>query len=83
MIAVGLVLTALCHTFADAIPPAPGTVETYSLWERWGRKMARNFSWDVQDYLRFMDNGKEFTIFDLKSAKYIIEPVPQEQKARL
>ncbi|NPV52949.1 MAG: hypothetical protein HPY71_05440 [Firmicutes bacterium] len=54
--------------------------EGVTLWEK---RIAKNFSWDVQDYLRFMDNGKEFAIFDLKSAKYITEPVPQEQKARL
>ena len=53
--------------------------EGVTLWER---KMAKNFSWDVQDYLRFMDDGKEFAIFDLGSAKYVTEPVSQEQKAR-
>ena len=35
MIAVGLVLTASGHIFADAIPQAPGTVETYAV-TNWG-----------------------------------------------
>lgn len=37
----------------------------------WQKKIEKNFSWDIKDYLHLSDNGENFEIFDRASRKYI------------
>ena len=43
--------------------------------------LAKNFSCDVPDYLRFKDNGREFEIFDKNLGKFLVEPLLQIKEA--
>ena len=39
------------------------------------KKLLKNFSWEVPDYLIFKDNGREFGIFDFNQGKFLVEPL--------
>ena len=41
--------------------------------------LAKNYSYDVPDYLRFKDNGKEFEFFDKNTNQYLVEPLLQNK----
>ena len=41
--------------------------------------LAKNYSYDVPDYLRFRDNGKEFEFFDKNANQYLVKPLLQNK----
>ena len=45
----------------------------------WQKKISKNHSWDVEEYLRFKDNGKEFEIFNLVKNKFIFFALPADK----
>lgn len=42
----------------------------------WRKIIAHNLSYEVKHYVRFMDDGSGFEIYDLKSGRYLSEKIP-------
>ena len=48
----------------------------------WREKRARNLSWEVKVYGRFLSEGKGFEIYDLRSKMYMKRRFPAQQSSR-